>query len=52
MYNKVMAHVLSGLDGVSKIFDDIVVHGQMEEKYNERLEALLKRLQDKIAEHF
>ncbi|XP_052218342.1 uncharacterized protein K02A2.6-like [Dreissena polymorpha] len=47
MYDKVMAQVLSGLDGVSNIFDDIVVHGQMEAEHNVRLEALLKRLQDK-----
>ena len=47
MYNKVMAQVLSGLDGVSNIFDDIVVHGQTEAEHNVRLEAFLKRLQDK-----
>ena len=47
MYNKVLSQVLGGLDGVCSIFDDIVVHGQNVEQHNERLEALLKQLQEK-----
>lgn len=47
MYNKVIAQVLSDLEGVNSIFDDIICHGQTEEEHDMRLRALLSRLQEK-----
>lgn len=47
MYNKVITQVLSGLKGVNNIFDDIIVHGETVEQHNERLEAVLSRLQER-----
>ncbi len=46
MYNKVLQQALSGLDGVSSIYDDIVVHGENVEQHNQRLSNLLERLQE------
>lgn len=41
LYNKVLQQTLSGLDGVSSISDDTVVHGEMQTQHDERLKALL-----------
>ena len=44
MYNN---QALSGLTGVSSIYDDIIVHGKNEEEHNRNLELLLQRIQAK-----
>lgn len=46
MYNKVLQQTLSGLQGVSSIYDDIVVHGETTEQHSERLAKLMQRLQE------
>ncbi|XP_053389229.1 uncharacterized protein K02A2.6-like [Mercenaria mercenaria] len=50
IYNKVTSQVLSGLQGVNSIFDDIIVHGKDTAEHNVRLELLLTRLQEKEQE--
>jgi hypothetical protein len=47
MYNKIIHQALSGLTGVSSIYDDITVHGKNEEEHNRNLELLLQRIQAK-----
>ena len=47
MYNKIISQTLSDLQGVSNIFDDIIVHGRNDEEHDARLDALLFRLQEK-----
>ncbi|XP_053392140.1 uncharacterized protein LOC128554851 [Mercenaria mercenaria] len=47
IYNKVRSQVLSGLQGVNSIFDDIMVHGKDTAEHNVRLKLLLTRLQEK-----
>ena len=47
MYNKIIHQALSGLTGVSSIYDDIIVHGKHEEEPNRNLELLLQRIQAK-----
>jgi hypothetical protein len=47
MYNKIIHQALSGLTGVSSIYDDIIVHGKNEEEHNRNLELLLQRIQAK-----
>ena len=47
MYNKVMNQVFQGLEGVKIIFDDVFVHGATKEEHDNRLEDILKRLQEK-----
>lgn len=39
-----MNKVLSGLPGVLRLIDDILVYGSCREEHNERLEAVLNRL--------
>jgi hypothetical protein len=47
MYNKVMNQVFQGLEGIKNIFDDVFVHGTTKEEHDNRLEEILKRLQEK-----
>ncbi|XP_063411616.1 uncharacterized protein K02A2.6-like [Mytilus trossulus] len=47
MYNKVMSQVFQGLDGVRNIFDDVVVYGSTSNEHNERLDAVLQRLEER-----
>ena len=47
MYNKIIHQALSGLTGISSIYDDITVHGKNEEEHNRNLELLLQRIQAK-----
>jgi hypothetical protein len=47
MYNKIIHQALSGLTGVSSIYDDIIVHGKNEEEHIRNLELLLQRIQAK-----
>ncbi|XP_063412611.1 uncharacterized protein K02A2.6-like [Mytilus trossulus] len=47
MYNKVMSQVFQGLEGVRNIFDDVVVYGSTSNEHNERLDAVLQRLEER-----
>ncbi|CAC5358384.1 unnamed protein product [Mytilus coruscus] len=47
MYNKVMSQVFQGLEGVRNIFDDVVVYGSTSNEHNDRLNAVLQRLEEK-----
>lgn len=47
LYNEVVSQVLSGLTGVKNTFDDIVVLGKDTTEHDNRLEAVLARLQEK-----
>lgn len=46
MFQKLMEQILCGLDGCINISDDIVVFGPTKEIHDERLKAVLKRLQE------
>jgi len=41
-----MFEILSGLDGVVCMMDDILVHGKTQEEHDERLHKVLQRLQE------
>ncbi|VDI17945.1 Hypothetical predicted protein [Mytilus galloprovincialis] len=47
MYNKVMSQVFQGLEGVRNIFDDVVVYGSTSNEHNDRLDAVLQRLEER-----
>ena len=38
-----MSDVLTGLDGVVCMMDDVLVHGESAEEHNDRLEKVLKK---------
>jgi len=42
-----MSEILSGLDGVVCMMDDILVHGKTQEEHDERLRKVLQRLQER-----
>ena len=39
-----MNQILQALEGLECSIDDVLVHGKNQEEYDERLEAVLKRL--------
>ena len=43
-FQKNMNQILQALEGVECSIDDVLVHGKNQEEYDERLEAVLKRL--------
>ena len=43
MFQRIIQQVLQGCDGVSNIFDDIIVHGVTFNEHNQRLHQLLQR---------
>ena len=43
-FQKNMNQILQALEGLECSIDDVLVHGKNQEEYDERLEALLKRL--------
>ena len=43
-FQKNMNQILQALEGLECSIDDVLVHGKNQEEYNERLEAVLKRL--------
>jgi hypothetical protein len=45
-FQRKMNEVLSGLDGVSAIMDDILVHGKTLEEHDERLARVMKRIEN------
>ena len=47
IFQNTISSALEGLEGVRNISDDIIVYGQNQREHDERLEAVLKRLQDK-----
>ena len=47
MYQKVIQQLLNGCEGVHNILDDIIVHAASVEEHNERLNSVLKILNDK-----
>ena len=46
LFQKAIENVLSGLEGVKNISDDIIVHGKDQAEHDKRLEATLKILED------
>lgn len=44
-FNRIIDQVLSGLQGVSSYFDDIIIHGETKEECQQRLIETLERLQ-------
>ena len=47
IFQNTISTALEGLEGVRNISDDIIVYGRNQNEHDERLEAVLKRLQDK-----
>lgn len=43
-FQKSMNQILQALEGLECSIDDVLVHGKNQEEYDERLEAVLKRL--------
>ena len=43
-FQKNMNQILQALEGLECSIDDVSVHGKNQEEYDERLEAVLKRL--------
>ena len=43
-FQKNMNQILQALEGLECTIDDVLVHGKNQEEYDERLEAVLKRL--------
>ena len=41
-----MAAVLQVIDGVVCLMDDVLVHGRTQREHDERLDAVLKRIQE------
>jgi transposase InsO family protein len=46
MFQHIVENVLSGLDGVKNLQDDIFIHGSTFEEHNKRLHATLQRLSE------
>ena len=46
VFSKKVAHILSGLEGVVSLIDDVLIHGPDEETHNRRLLAVLQRLKE------
>ena len=46
MYQRVIQHTLQDCEGVHNILDDITIYGQFETEHDERLEKVLKRIQE------
>lgn len=44
-FNRIIDQVLSGLEGVSSYFDDIIIHGKTKDEFQQRLINTLERLQ-------
>ena len=44
-FQRRMADILQGLDGVVCLMDDVLVHGRTQQEHNERLHAVLEKLQ-------
>ena len=47
MYQRVIQQVSEGCDGVRNIHDDIIVHGQITEEHDKRLEKAMERIQSR-----
>ena len=47
IFQNTISTALEGLEGVCNISDDIIVYGRNQKEHDERLEAVLERLQDK-----
>ena len=47
IFQNAISSSLEGLEGVRNISDDIIVYGRNQHEHDERLEAVLKRLQDR-----
>ena len=47
IFQNTISSSLEGLEGVRNISDDIIVYGRNQHEHDERLEAVLKRLQDR-----
>ncbi|XP_046408442.1 uncharacterized protein K02A2.6-like [Ischnura elegans] len=45
-FQKRMSETLAGLEGVANLLDDVLVFGETREQHDERLEAVLRRLQE------
>ena len=45
-FQRRMSDILTGLEGVVCMMDDVLVHGQSAEEHNDRLEKVLKRLRE------
>ena len=45
-FQRRMSEILRRLEGVVCLIDDILIHGQTQEEHDERLKAVLQRLQD------
>ena len=45
-FQRRMAAVLQGIDGVVCLMDDVLVHGRTQREHDERLDAVLKRIQE------
>ena len=45
-FQKCMNHILEGLDGVECNIDDILIYGTTQEEHDQRLKAVLRRLND------
>ena len=46
-HNIIETQVIQGLEGSRNVMDDLLVHGKDDEEHDRRLDALLKRLNDK-----
>ena len=46
VFSKKIASILSGLEGVTNLIDDFCVHGSTQEIHDQRLNAVLNRLQE------
>ena len=44
-FQKCMSEILSGLEGIVCMMDDVLVHGKCQEEHDQRLTAVLERLQ-------
>lgn len=44
-FNRIIDQILSGLQGVSSYFDDIIIHGETKEECRQRLINTLEHLQ-------
>ena len=45
-YQKKMIQILDGLDGHFSIIDDMLIHGKTQKEHDERLRAVLKKLDE------
>lgn len=46
LFQKIMEQILAGLDGVANYMDDIIVFGKGTEDHDQKLQALMKRLEE------